>query len=91
MKQFGPWHVAERAGGRCFSVAEHVQTKGNRLTEHYVCHVADGIGDAEDKARIMSAAPEAIEALVRIKETGVFLGAIASEMLNSALAKAGVE
>lgn len=56
--------------------------------------------DAEHKAREEAAAakaemerraalyPELLEALKRIKQTGVFVGAIAQEMMDAAIAKA---
>ena len=44
--------------------------------------------EAEANQRLMIAAPEMLEALKRIKETGVFLGAVAQEMMESAIAKA---
>jgi hypothetical protein len=37
---------------------------------------------------LFAAAPEMLEALEKIKETGVFLGAIAQEMMELAIAKA---
>jgi hypothetical protein len=36
---------------------------------------------------LITAAPQMLEALLRIRETGVFLGAIAQEMMDSAIAK----
>ena len=39
-------------------------------------------------ANLIAAAPELYEALERIKSTGVFVGAIAQEMMDAALKKA---
>ena len=44
--------------------------------------------EAEANQRLMIAAPEMLEVLKRIKETGVFLGAVAQEMMESTIAKA---
>jgi hypothetical protein len=38
--------------------------------------------------RLIAAAPELLEALERVKATGVFLGAIPQEMVDAAIAKA---
>ncbi len=44
--------------------------------------------ELEQVTRFIAAAPDMLKALKRIKETGVFLGAIAQEMMESAIAKA---
>ena len=38
--------------------------------------------------RLIAAAPELLAALKRVKDTGVFLGAIPQEMVDAAIAKA---
>jgi hypothetical protein len=43
---------------------------------------------AKANARLIAAAPDMLEALKRIKATGVFVGAIAQEMMDEAIAKA---
>lgn len=52
--------------------------------------LAYGVTDQENiaNANLMAAAPELYEALERIKLTGVFVGAIAQEMMEAALKKA---
>lgn len=49
-----------------------------------------GIIDQDNKANanLIAAAPKLYEALDRIKSTGVFVGAIAQEMMDAALKKA---
>ena len=49
---------------------------------------AEAYGGSEANARLIACAPEMLEALKRIKQTGVFVGAIAQEMMDAAIARA---
>ncbi len=62
----GPWHVVERGNGQAFSIGTQVQTKGNLLTTHYICHITDKpTKQAEADAKLIAAAPEMFEILRR--------------------------
>ena len=42
----GPWFKVQRTNNPdTYSIGEHVQTKGNIITTHYICHVSDGISE----------------------------------------------
>lgn len=49
---------------------------------------ADQRETALANARLIAVAPELLEALKRIRQTGVFVGAIAQEMMDTAIAEA---
>jgi hypothetical protein len=63
----GPWYIFERGRReRVLSVGHYVQTKGNLLSTHYVCHITDGHPDQEGNALLIAAAPTMLEALEKI-------------------------
>lgn len=65
----GPWHVFERGRNElALSVGYSVQTKGNLLTTHYVCHVTDGHPNARANSVLIAAAPAMLEALEKADE-----------------------
>jgi hypothetical protein len=72
---FGPWQYKRTSGFDYGSTA------------YWIPEVCTNI-DTEANARIIAAAPDLLEALQRIKETGAFVGAIAQEMMDAAIAKA---
>jgi len=60
---------------------------GKPSTICYCWPVSDEYGETAN-ARLIAAAPELLAALKRVKETGVYLGAIPQEMVDEAIAKA---
>jgi hypothetical protein len=78
----GPWVAVSRTNA-------HIDIEAPKQHGYVARHVAStGHGNHEANARLITAAPELLEALKRIRATGVFVGAIAQEMMDEAIAKA---
>ena len=75
----GPW-AYENYGG---TVHVFLDNEGGTPS---ICKLVGNDKDAN--ARLIAAAPDLLEALERVKATGVFLGAIPQEMVDAAIAKA---
>jgi hypothetical protein len=54
----------------------------------FTISVQGSVGFEEGDASLIAAAPDLLDALKRIKATGVFVGAIAQEMMDAAIEKA---
>jgi hypothetical protein len=74
----GPWTIRESA--------THITVVG--ANNETIFHDDKRCPSVPEDARLVAAAPELLEALQRVKETGVFVGAIAQEMIDAAIAKA---
>jgi hypothetical protein len=88
----GPWTTSASIGiktlvfassGRL--VAEIRPDPGSRLVPE---GLTISIEEARANAVLMAAAPDLLEALKRIRETNVYVGAIAQQMMDEAIAKA---
>lgn len=79
----GPWRVF---GARAESgTSQEIHTESKFIARVFM---NENPLEREANARLIACAPELLEALKRIKQTGVFVGAIAQEMMDAAIAKA---
>lgn len=86
----GPWKIQKPLNIHDVSVCEY-EIVGSHETELRgkqqikICGIHNSV---TANANLIAAAPELYEALERIKSTGVFVGAIAQEMMDAAIKKA---
>ena len=81
----GPWSLR----GRTIRGPHPKDPKGRtRIVAAAIWDRGTYVDEAEANADLIAAAPELLEALERVKATGVFLGAIPQEMVDAAIAKA---
>ena len=84
----GPWTAAPCSrAGYWIAVDKHPFSVVATLDEEGRYGAIEG-DNAEANARLIAAAPVMLDALKRIKETRVFLGAIAQGMMDDAIAQA---
>jgi len=88
--------MSKHTPGPWFAVGAQVEIEDDSVPDICTCdpqmmrqsHLDWHPRTVEANARLIAAAPELLEALERVKATGVFLGAIPQEMVDAAIAKA---
>lgn len=82
------WFVTERGNGIAHSVSHNVQTKGNILTTHHICHLVDGSPHSMPNAYLISMAPRMLELLERIRAQKIFHGVLVDNEINELIYQA---
>jgi hypothetical protein len=88
--------MSKHTPGPWFAVGAQVEIEDDSVPDICTCdpqvmrqsHLDWHPRTVEANARLIAAAPDLLEALERVKATGVFLGAIPQEMVDAAIAKA---